>query len=234
MIPALRYTLAMDKVVLITGASSGLGKELAKLYLKKGYKLILSGQREEEFEDFKNNSTDIVVGNLTKPEILEELVRVVKEKCKKIDILINNAGITYIQPFEENTKEQLDKIIEIDLKVPMLLTKELYPLMIEQKSGHIININSTAGKEGKANHSMYSAAKFGLAGFTQALRTEAKKYGIRVTSVHPGGIKTALYDNLKQKIDASTYMDPKAVAEIIFFLSETQDMCPDEILLSRM
>lgn len=116
----------------------------------------------------------------------------------------------------------------------MLLTKELYPLMVKQKSGHIININSTAGKEGKTNHSMYSAAKFGLVGFTESLRTEAKKHHVRVTSIHPGGIKTALYDNLTQKVDTSTYMDPKEVAEVIVFLSETKGMCPDEIVLSRM
>lgn len=223
-----------DKVVLITGASSGLGKELAKIYSQKGYTLILNGQDAQGFEDLKGSMADIVVGDLTKKEVFEKLVKLIEGKYKRIDILINNAGITYIQPFENNTREQLDKILEIDLKVPMLLTRALYPLMVKQRFGHIININSSAGKEGKANHTMYSAAKFGLAGFTQALRLEAKKHNIRVTSIHPGGIKTSLYDNLEQKVDMSTYMEPKSVAEVIVSLSETEGMCPDEIILSRM
>jgi len=224
----------MEKVVLITGAGGGLGKELAKLYQEKGYSLVLTDKKQEGFEDLKVENIEVVIGDLTKEETIQELATLIREKYKRIDILINNAGITFIQPFEENTTEQLDKILEIDLKAPMKLTKELYPLMVEQESGHIININSSAGKEGKANHTMYSAAKFGLAGFTQALRAEAKGQNIRVTSFHPGGINTPFYEHLGGKVDASVYMDPKKVAEIIVFLSETEGMSPDEIVLNRM
>lgn len=166
----------MQKIIVITGASSGLGKELTKLYLQKGsYFLILSGRDEKGFEKFRNNpNVDIIIGDLSRKETLDEIEKTVKKKHKRVDIVINNAGITYIQPFEKNTEDQLDKLLSIDLKIPMLLTQRLYNLMVSQQSGHIINVNSTAGKEGKENHTMYCAAKWGLAGFTAALRIEAK------------------------------------------------------------
>lgn len=224
----------MVKVICITGASSGLGKELARQYLEKHYLLVLSGQDEEGLGEFKKAKVDICRGDLTKDVVLDSLVRLVISKYGRIDILINNAGITYIQPFEENTPEQFDKIIAIDLKVPMFLTQKLWPLMVKQKSGHIINIISTAGREGKINHTMYCAAKYGLRGFSDALRVEAKKYSIRVTSVFPGGIKTELYRHLKNPPDTSAFMDPKQVAQSIVQLSESTGVCPDELVLTRM
>lgn len=225
----------MNSVVLITGASSGLGKELAKIYLNKGYKLVLSGRHEEGLKEFEGEkNVEIVVGDLTKQETLDKLTNTVKIKFGRIDILINNAGIIYEQLFEENTPAQLDEIMEINLKVPMLLTQKIYPIMKAQKQGKIININSKLGKEGRAYYTLYSASKFGLYGFTQTLRAEAKEHGIRVLSVHPGGIKTGLYDSLPEHRDISGFMDAKEVADIIVYLSEREGLSPDEIVINRM
>lgn len=224
----------MNKVVVITGASSGLGKELAKIYLEKKYNLVLNGINAEGLQEFQGkDNIEVVVGDLTKQEVIDEIASSVN-RFGQIDILINNAGITYIQPFEKNTSEQLDKILDIDLKVPMLLTQKIYPLMVSKKGGTIININSTAGKEAKLNHTMYNAAKFGLAGFTQSLRLEAKQHGIRVLSIHPGGINTSLYESLETPPDTSTFMDSKKVAETIVYLSETDGLSPDEIVINRL
>lgn len=223
------------KVVVITGASSGIGKEIAKLYLQKDYSLILNGKNADGLKEFQGNSNvDLVIGDIAKEEVQNEIKNIVENKHKRIDILVNNAGITYIQPLEENTRQQLDELIEINLKAPILLTQKLYPLMVRQKSGHIFIVNSTAGKEGKENHTMYCSAKFGLSGFAQSLRLEAKKHNIRVTSFHPGGVKTALYDNLKVKPDTSSFMDPAKVAEVLVYLSETEGLSPDEIVLNRL
>ncbi len=225
----------MNKVVVITGATKGLGKALANLYLQKKYSLILTGRIEKEMEEFKNKeNVDIVVGDLTKQETLNTINKIIADKYKRVDILINNAGITFIQPFEENTEEQLDKLLSIDLKAPILLTQKLYPFMKSQKSGTIININSSAGKEAKLYHTMYNAAKFGLYGFTSSLRLEAKKHNIRVLSIHPGGIKTDLYSKLNSPPDISSFMEAEKVAEIIVNLSETEDLSPDEIVINRM
>ncbi len=224
----------MNKVVVITGASSGLGKELARAYLEKNYRLVLNGLNSEGFQEFQDKeNVEIIEGDLTKQEIIEKTSDAVNS-LGQVDILINNAGITYIQPFEKNTPEQLNKILEINLKAPMILTQKLYSLMVSQKNGTIININSNVGKEGRANFTLYAATKFGLNGFTQSLRLEAKQHGIRVLSIHPGGINTPLYDALETPPDTSSYMDPKKVAEIIVYLSETEGLSPDEIVINRL
>lgn len=226
----------MNKVVVITGASSGLGKELARLYLKKDYILVLSGRNKKGFEEFRNNQrVEIVIGDLRIQETIDILTNIVKEKYKRIDILINNAGIIFINPFEQTREEQLDELLSIHIKVPMLLTKNLYELMKQQKFGQIINIISTSGKEGKVNQTMYCAAKFGLDGFTKALRLEAKKHNIRVIGIYPGGMKTHLFDRFtSSNIDTSSYMEPKNVAETIVFISETEAISPDEIVINRL
>jgi len=225
----------MKKVVVITGASSGFGKELAKLLLQKGtYQLILTGRNESGFAEFKNaDDVTLIVGDLTKKQTLDLIEHTVKEQ-KRIDILINNAGITFINPFTENSEQKIDDLLAINLKAPMLLTQRLYPLMVEQQSGHIVNINSAAGKEGKPNHTIYSAAKFGLKGFTDALRVEAKPHNIRVTSFHPGGINTPFYRNLPE-VPKEKYMDAKKVASLLLHVLETDpSISPDEIVVNRM
>ena len=224
----------MKKVVLITGASSGIGREIAKKFLEKEYLLILSGRNQEGFEYAKGKTNlDIVLGDITKSETRKKLQELVVNKHKRLDILVNNAGITYIQPFENNTEEQINTIFETNLKAPMLLTHDLYEIMKTQKNGTIIFINSAAGKQGYPNHTMYSTMKFGLTGFSQSLRQEAKKFGIRVISIHPGGVNTALYNNLQDKPDLNQYMNATKLAETIVFLSETSGLSPDEISISR-
>jgi short-subunit dehydrogenase len=225
----------MKKVVVITGASSGLGKEIAKLLVKKeSYELLLTGRNEKGFAEFENNSdVHIVLGDIVKKETRDAIEKEVK-KLGRVDILINNAGIIHIKPFAENTEKELNDLIEIDMKAPMLLTQALYPLMLKQLSGHIIMINSTAGKEAKMNHTMYNAVKFGLKGFTDSLRLEAKTHGIRVTSFHPGGMNTEFYDHMTG-VPTEKYMDPVKIAEILIQIIETDPtLSPDEIVINRM
>lgn len=225
----------MEKVVLITGASNGLGKEIARQFLAKDYLLILSGRSARGFDEFKDNThVETVVGDITKEETRDKLVDLVINKYKRLDVLVNNAGITFIQPFEQNTETQLDEIIDTNLKAPILLTQALYDTMKAQKSGTIVIINSAAGKQGYPNHTLYSTTKFGLSGFAQSLRQEAKKHNIRVLSIHPGGVKTNLYDKLPEKPDTSAYMEAAKVADIIVYMAETSDLSPDDISISRM
>jgi short-subunit dehydrogenase len=225
----------MKKVVVITGASSGFGKEVAKMLLLKGnYYLILSGRNEKGFAEFKNSSdVTIIIGDLTKKITIDLIEHAVREQ-QRIDILINNAGITFINPFIENTEEKIDELLAINLKAPMLLTQRLFPLMIKQQSGHIITINSAAGKKGKLNHTIYCASKFGLKGFTDALRLEAKPNNIRITSFHPGGINTDLYRNLPE-VPKTKYMDAQKIAALLIQVIETDpSISPDEIVINRM
>jgi len=225
----------MQKVVVITGASHGLGREIARLFSNKGYALILLGRDPKGLAEFnKKLNVKLVIGDITQKQTRNKIVDLVTKKYKRLDILVNNAGITFIQPFEQNTEAQLNEILETNLKAPILLTQTLYTTMKNQKSGTIVFVNSAAGKQGYPNHTLYSTTKFGLSGFAQSLRQEAKQYNIRVISVHPGGIKTDLYNKLQNKPDTSGYMDSKKVAEIVVYLSETTDLSPDEISISRL
>jgi len=224
----------MKKIALVTGASSGIGREIAKLLLQKKYQLILSGRNKEGFNYVSGKSNvDIILGDITQKEIRNRLIETVK-KNNHIDLLINNAGITFVQPFEDNTEEDLVKLFEISLKTPILLTHGLYEMMKTQQNGTIVFINSSAGKQGYPNHTMYSAMKFGLNGFSQSLRLEAKKYGIRVLSVHPGGVNTTMYKNAKIQPDVNQYMSPTKLAEVIVYLAETEELSPDEIAINRI
>lgn len=225
----------MKKVILVTGASSGIGREIAKQFLNKDYFLILSGRNKEGFDYTKDKkNVEVVIGDITKSETRKKIKELIVNKYKRLDILINNAGITFVQPFEDNKEDELLKLFEISLKTPILLTHDLYETMKAQKTGTIVFINSSAGKQGYPNHTMYSAMKFGLNGFSQSLRLEAKKHGIRVISVHPGGVNTTMYSNAKIKPDVTQYMDPKKLAEVIVYLSETSDLSPDEITINRI
>jgi len=225
----------MDKkVVVITGASSGLGKALANLYGKKGYTLVLSGRNEEELHKSTNDNTDFIIGDLTQKETIQKIADIVNIKHNQIDILINNAGILYIQPLEQNTEEQLDTIFEINVKSHIRLTQKLLPLMKQQQSGHIINIISTAGKEGKLNHTLYCATKYAMSGFTESLRFEAKQHNIRVSGIYPGGIKTHIFDTLPTKIDQTTFMEAEDVSKTIVDLSETKGISPDTLVITKL
>lgn len=224
----------MNKIIVITGASNGLGKELSRIYARNGYVLILTGRNKNRLDEFNKRNIDIVIGDLTCKETLEHITDVIVNKYKKIDILINNAGIVAIQPFDKNTDEQLDALFEINIKSHMKLTQKLYPLMKRQRSGHIINIISTAGMEGKLNHTMYCATKYAMQGFTESLRLEAKKFNIKVTGIYPGAMKTHAFDTLPQAIDQSTFMNAAHVAKAIFNLSQVKDISPDRLVISRM
>ncbi len=225
----------MKKVVVITGASSGIGKELALLYFQKGYSLLLAGRSKDGFKEFETEKDiKIVLGDIRNQSTIDEIVKIIDADFKRVDILINNAGVSNIQPFELMTSEQLDDVIDTNLKAIIRLTHALYGRFVDQQSGHIIMMNSSAGKQGYANHTLYSASKFGLAGFTQSLRLEAKQYGIRVTSIHPGGVNTSLYKNVKIKPDETQYMNPEKLAEVIVYLSETEGLAPDEIVVNRL
>ena len=225
----------MRKVALITGATSGLGKEMARLLASGSYDLVVTGRKSEGFTEFTNNPhVRVVQGDIRDVHTQEQLVTLIHDTYRRLDVLIHNAGISYIQPFEDTTESQLTTIYETNLKAPILLTHALYELMKQQKSSTIVFINSAAGKQGYPSHTLYSSMKFALNGFAQSLRQEARKYGMRIISIFPGGIKTNLYDTVKQKPDIEKYMDPVDVAKLVVSMIETNGLSPDELSISRM
>jgi len=211
--------------VLITGSSKGLGKALALVFSKNGYNIILHGKDEGDKENLeeikeqilKNNvQCDAVSGDLTLNESIEKISRLALEK--DISILINNAGINYPESFENLDIKELEKVINVNLIAPIKLTKKIYPLFLQKKSGTIININSVAGlKVQGEGRTSYSTSKFGLRAFTEALRNESKKHNIRIIGVYPEGMNT---DGYLGKFDKEKCMKPEEVAEIIYKVCE--------------
>jgi len=203
------------KTVWITGASSGIGAELARQFAREGARVIISSYEAEELEGVRKSLEPVsknvhtVVFNLDRPEEVEETAKKVLKEYGTIDVLMNNGGIsTRAEALE--TKVELDRrVMEIDYFSGVILTKALLPSMIHQGYGHIGVTSSISGKFGWPQRSAYAAAKHALFGFYKSLWAETNKKGIRVTLFSPGRVRTNISYHALQK-DGKEYgkMDP--------------------------
>ena len=191
-------------VVWITGASSGIGEALAKQYVLQGDKLVLSARREAELERVKQacitrgaKADDILVLplDLLKPDDMPNKVQTVLKYFKSIDVLINNAGISQRSKCLDTQLSVYKKLLDVDVFGQIALTKAVLPIMVKQGSGHIAVTSSIAGKVGVKWRTGYCAAKHAVMGFFDALRAEVKEYGIQVSTIIPGFIKTDVSKN---------------------------------------
>lgn len=190
-----------NKVVWITGASSGIGEALAVAFAKEGAKLVLSSRRKEELERVKlhcrlnDNNCLVLPFDLLEIPKNGNLADLVIKKFGSIDVLVNNGGISQ-RSFAKDTPIDIDrKIMEVNFFSAIALTKSVLPYMIKQKSGHFIIISSISGKFGFFLRSAYSASKHALHGFFESLRMEVFNDNIGVTIVCPGKIKTSISVN---------------------------------------
>jgi len=186
-----------NKVILITGASSGIGWATAKLAGKKGYSLMLTGRREERLRQLQaeiyqdGGKAEYCAADLNDLEQIEKLVQESLGHFGRIDVLINNAGFGRLKWLEElEMKEDIAQQIQVNLTACIQLTRAVLPSMMERKSGHIISVISIAGLIGTPKYSVYAASKFGLRGFSEALRREVASDNIRVSAIYPGGVET--------------------------------------------
>lgn len=190
-----------DKVVWITGASSGIGEALAYGLAKQGAKLILSGRNETQLDLVKNNcllftsECEILAFDMLSINQFDTITLHAKNIFGRIDYLCNNAGISQRSLIAESSLEIDRKIMELDYFSQIALTKSVLPVFIEQNNGHIIVISSVAGKYGFYYRSAYSAAKHALVGFFETLRLELKHIPVYVTLVYPGRIHTNISIN---------------------------------------
>lgn len=196
-----------QKTVWITGASSGIGEYLAYEFAKDGANLILSSRRKEELERVKekcnsyNNSIAVSIYqlDLSKHEELPEIAKTVLESNPKIDVLINNGGISQRSLTRETVASIDKKIMDINFFGTVMLTKAVLPAMLKNGSGHIAAVSSIVGKFGFPLRSAYSASKHALHGFFESLYAEEAKNNIKVTLIVPGRIKTNISVNAISK-----------------------------------
>jgi len=203
-----------EKVVVITGGSQGFGKSLASFFITEGSRVIISSHEKESLEKVAGElSCDYFSADVTSPDALKNLGEYAYNKYKAIDIWINNAGIQIAPSLVENVDiQKLHHLFEINFFGYFYGCQTALPYMKKVGDGLIININSTAGLEGKPEISAYSSSKFAIRGLTESIRKEIKDSGIRVYQVFPGGMRTEIYKE-KYPSDIDEYMDADAVAE---------------------
>lgn len=189
-----------DQIVWITGASSGIGEGLARQLAKQGAQLVLSGRRVAELERVAadcggTNRHLILPFEVTDYNMLPDVVRSAIGWQGRIDMLVNNAGISQRSLAIETAFPVYQKIIDVDLLAPIALTQALLPQMVKQGTGRIVMISSVAGKVGSPMRTGYSAAKHGLVGYADALRAETAGLGLTVHVVAPGSVRTDVSRN---------------------------------------
>jgi NADP-dependent 3-hydroxy acid dehydrogenase YdfG len=228
----------VDRVALITGASRGIGRAIALRLARAGATTILAARTERDLSAVADTirasggKALVVPTDVTDDQQLATLVNTTLPRFGHIDILVNNAGGG--PPRASVTKARIpdwEWTLRTNLWATMVLTKLVLPAMIESRSGAIINIGSLAGLNGKAGEAMYTAAKFGVRGFSQSLFAEVRGYGIKVSTICPGYVDTALIPP-NRRVDRSKMLSPADVAEAVYMVAVSPARgCPIEIIL---
>ena len=225
------------QVVFVTGGSRGIGKAIALKYAENGYNVVINyvsentniDELKDEFDKYSIESL-IVKADVSKAEEVEEFVKKVIEKFGRIDVLVNNAGITRDTLLMRMKEEDFDKVIEINLKGTFLVTKAVTPYMMKRRNGRIVNLSSVVGVTGNAGQSNYSASKAGIIGFTKSVAKELASRNIRANAVAPGFIDTdmtsVLSDEIKANINVQIPMKrmgtAREIANVVYFLGSEE------------
>lgn len=184
------------KTVLITGATSGIGRATAYLLAKEGFRLIICGRRCERLETIYaelSSKTDLLTScfDIRNREEVEKTINNLPQDWKQIDILINNAGNAHgLAPIHEGDTEDWDAMMDINVKGLLYISKAVLPGMVERKHGHIINIGSISGKEVYPGGAVYCASKFAVDAITQGMRIDLVEHNIKVSVINPGLVNT--------------------------------------------
>lgn len=236
----MRYRILEKKNVLITGASGGLGREIAIELAKRGANLYLTGRNETKLAQLKNelSSYDIKVeygtADLRYVEDVSAIIDDVKEELPCIDILVNCAGIFLEKSITDSTLQDFEDCFSVNIRAPFMLCKALVEGMIERGWGRIVNIGSSSAYQGFKETSSYCASKHALLGLSRSLHDELKTHNVRTFCISPGSMRTEM-GRQDKKQDFETFIDPKEVAEYIgFVLSFDTELVSEEIRLNRM
>jgi 3-hydroxy acid dehydrogenase / malonic semialdehyde reductase len=225
----------MTKTILITGATSGIGKSAATRFAANGYRLIITGRRKELLDELKKELTktyhvEVLTLNFDvrdKNEVAKA-INTLPEDWKKIDILVNNAGLASgLGAIQDGDIDDWEKMIDTNVKGLLYVTRAVSPIMIAQGSGHIINIGSIAGKEVYANGNVYCATKHAVDALTKAMRIDMLMHNIKVTQIAPGAAETEFSlvryhgdaDKAKAVYNGFTPLTPDDIADAIWYVA---------------
>lgn len=211
----------MKKVIVITGGSDGLGKTLTESLSKENDVIILATNEEKLINVVNNNNCNYKVCDVSNYSLVEKSINEIIKKFGKIDVLINNAGLWIQEELDTNNSERINSVVDVNLLGVINCTKAVIPIMKQNKNGLIININSQAGINHKAERVVYNATKWGITGFSKSLVDEVAKYGIRVSNVMPGMMKTDMFNKMNIQKNMDNSVDTREVARLIQFIIDT-------------
>ena len=234
------------KNCLITGATGGLGKEIAREFVENGCNVFLTGQNNEKLvslkKELENNKVikiDFECADLSNIDEIQKMIKKVKNSFLNIDILVNCAGIFPVKLLSDSTIEDFEKCFSVNVKAAFILCKEFSQEMVSKKWGRIVNIGSSGAYNGRKKTIIYRATKHALLGLSRSLHNELKEYNVRTYCISPGPIKTSMgeeiikNENPNEKYDS--FMNPKDIAEfIVYTISFDNEMVSEEIRLSRI
>ena len=233
----------MKKTILVTGGLGVIGLSIVKHFYKKGFNVVMAGLSKKNHvlkiqKEFKSSRSLILNTELTKTKNVKKIIASSVRKFKKIDILVNCAGIQYVMPIDKYPEKIWRKMLDINLTTPFLFTKEILPLMRKNKWGRIVNIASTHGLVASINKSAYTASKHGLVGLTKVIALETAEEPITCNSICPGFVLTELIEDqieviakrknipfdqagtemLREKQPSLKFVKKEDVAAMIYFL----------------
>lgn len=223
------------KVAVITGAAQGIGRKTAEVLSQYGYALALNDLRSPKetaaaIEEFGGTCFE-VLGDISQEEEVQRIAASVQDHYGRADVLVNNAGISFICPAEDLAAKDWQRVLQVNLSGPFLLCREFGKLMLRQGQGSIVNVSSVAGLAGIADRAAYNASKHGLIGLTRTLAAEWGGRGVRCNAVCPGWVKTEMdvadqaggaYSDadIENRVPMGRFASPNDIAEAIAFLAD--------------
>ncbi|ALK40288.1 TPA: SDR family oxidoreductase [Staphylococcus aureus] len=225
-------TVLTDKVAVVTGAGSGIGEAIATLLHEEGAKVVLAGRNKEKLQNVANqlsqDSVKVVPTDVTNKEEVDELIKIAQQTFGGLDIVINSVGQMLSSKITDYQVDEWDSMIDVNIKGTLYTAQAALPTMLEQSSGHLINIASISGFEVTKSSTIYSATKAAVHTITQGLEKELAKTGVKVTSISPGMVDTAItaaYNPTDRK-----KLEPQDIAEaVLYALTQPKHVNVNEI-----
>ena len=211
-----------DRVALVTGASSGIGRACARALASEGARLVLTARRKDRLEALRKElgaaSVAVVPGDAREEATAVAAVRAAVDGFGRLDILVNNAGAGNYKKLSDTSAAEYDELMDTNVRTTFLFTRHAVPVMVKQRSGTILMISSMAGVYGFGGEAVYCMTKFAQVGFAQALDKELRESGIKVGAICPGGVKTEFAvgkGRTASGVAASDMLDPEDVAAVV-------------------
>ena len=234
----------MKKLVVITGASSGIGMETAKKFSENGYPTLLISRKKEIMEKLNLKNSISVSADVTNLEEIKNAVKMAEEKYGKTDLLINCAGVMLLGNIDKQSYEEWKNMIDVNVNGILTTTNVILPDMIKRNEGTIINISSIAGRKTFTNHGIYCGSKFAVHAITESIREEVADKNVRIIVIAPGVVETNLLSHTTDENIKSDYIEWKKsignglnASDIVncieFAYNMPQDICVREIVIAK-